>query len=768
MFSNIRRDIRFTLRVLRSHPSFTLSVAAIAATSIGLATAIFALADPYVLRGLPYPHPERLLAIEIRRAPATRLSTAPQLDNRLLQRRDVFDKAALLRHEGPVRGLLNDTVVSLRIARCTTDLLDILGLPAAGTSEPFLLLTEASRARFGLDPSAPARFARANGATTTVAGVLPRSFLLPSNHLAFPIDALLVVGQESSATDGTVIARMRADVSIERVRGVLSHTPASAAGATVVVRRLDEFMTRRGRDTGWGALVASALVLLVAVANVGNLVIAQGLKRRREVVTRFILGASRRQVFRLLLLEVMVLGVGSVVLGLLGAGVVLRAANRLAPVEYLALGSPALTLRVCVAVVACGSFFVIAGAVIQWLTSQRAALAASSFVNGGTRTTATTGRLVLIAVQAALSSILITGSVFVVRSYFNVTSQDPGLNTNALAVTAQYGDEAAGQLLQEVIEQTLTRLRQMIEVSEAAAAIGPMLDRTVLMGGFFAGGAGVAVTPLQVTPNYFSVASARMVSGRPLQSGDRGRTGVVVNQRLATMAWPGQSAVGQRVGLRRESEVVGVVQDSFSLAWDVAPSPMVYSLIDQPSGCTGGCNQVTYLIRAHAQKQHPSMDAIQAAVTAVHRDALVLEVSSIDERLRGSIKDRSFAALVLGMFSVGSMLVCALGLGGFVTFVVTSRVHELAIRAALGARAGQLLRVVLVPALGYATLGIAIGSLISIWTSRALVAFLYGVSPGDVPTVCLAIASMMVVVCVAGAVPARRAIQLPPAAVMRQ
>jgi len=211
-----------------------------------------------------------------------------------------------------------------------------------------------------------------------------------------------------------------------------------------------------------------------------------------------------------------------------------------------------------------------------------------------------------------------------------------------------------------------------------------------------------------------------------------------------------------------------VVRDAFDVALDEPPTPAVYSIINHPSGCTEGCNAVNYVIHLHRGSRETDLAGpVAREVRAGDGGGILQTFNTVGERLQGSIKDRSFALLVFGLFGLTAAVVCAAGLAGLTAFVVASRTQELAIRASLGASAGHLLRVVAGPMLSSTLVGILAGLVLAFWLSRWLSAFLYGLAPGDSPTLLLAVLLMLAVTAGSSVLPALRALSRPLVPAMR-
>jgi ABC-type antimicrobial peptide transport system permease subunit len=347
--------------------------------------------------------------------------------------------------------------------------------------------------------------------------------------------------------------------------------------------------------------------------------------------------------------------------------------------------------------------------------------------------------------------------------------QDTGFSANVLVLTTSYPDECVGHTLEQRISATVRGLQLVPGVEAAGALIGQMLNRRLIFGGVTIRGEAVAATPKAVTPEYFVAAGTRLIAGRTLTAEDRNRSAIVINESLARRYWPDGLPVGKSVSLggTSVSEVVGVVSDNLDVALDRRPVATVFSLLENPSGCTGDCNDVSYLVRGQRSPEELRALAVRT-VERLNEDAVVTETGTVAERLGESVQDRAFAALVLVLFAGACAGVSVAGVVGIVAFVVTRRTHEIALRVAIGATPVRVLRLVLGEVVAAAAAGVVVGGVAAHWGSRALEHLLYQVKVGDWGTVFVASLAMMGATMAAAAVPVLRALRIPPSSALRQ
>jgi predicted lysophospholipase L1 biosynthesis ABC-type transport system permease subunit len=371
-------------------------------------------------------------------------------------------------------------------------------------------------------------------------------------------------------------------------------------------------------------------------------------------------------------------------------------------------------------------------------------------------------RFTMAAGQSAVTMILIVGAALLGRSFFNLVVQDTGFAGEPVVVTVSYPAAHTREPLQRDIEATIDRLRRIPGVSVAAAATGGMVDGSTAGTVLRIDGRMTMVETKSVTTTYFDAVGSAIIAGRPLAGDDRQNRGLVVNARAAAL-WPDGSAVGRSIPRGGgTATIVGVVADTFDRALDVPPAPMVFTVLNAP---TSG-SRVNFVIRA-TQPLEALRGPAERAISAVNRDAIVTDVSAIDDRLAASIRDRSFATLVSALFAIAGIGVCVSGLVGLVSFVVARRTREIAIRTALGAQRHHVRRMVMRQALTAALTGGIAGLVTGWWLSRGLESLLYGIEPGDMLTLASGALLMLVVVTFASWLPARRALRLSPTIALR-
>ncbi len=793
LMDSFSSNLRHASRSLTRRPGAVAGTLVVLTLGIGLSAVMFALADPFVLRVLPYSAPDELVAISV--SPTRQTSIPIPKLSEWQARRDLFVDLAAYLTEPTVRLRTPDGGAVLRMTAVTDNFFSVLGVrfsppptwtptqsSATNVDVPILV---AANLPVALATSAVGdnwvgrAFDRQDGGAVRIVGQLPASFLFPKPNSKVVIDAVRVfephdvvedikrspTGSSFSSSPLSLIARLQPGVTLAQVEAALMPASADHRAVTISVALLAEQMTASVRPLATGALVAGLLILLLCAANVANLQLAHGIYRRRDIATREALGATRLDIAGLILAEFGILTAVGTGIGLLVTRIVLRITVHVIPAEYSGLGSPALTGRVVTFALAAGVLVMLAGLVPSWIAWRTAPGALFNRTTARDTRAVRALRFAMAASQSAVAILLLTGAVLLGRSYFTLVTQHTGFGATSAAVSVSYPEQVKGASLQSDIEATVDRLRRLPGVLVAAATTGGLVD-DMRSGGGGMRIRGTMVPPFNrktVTPRYLEAIGSRVISGRAFAPDDRGFESLIVNESFARRYFPDAPAVGQVVTMGvTTATIVGVAADTFDIALDTPPEPTVFVPLDKPA--VG--YRITYVLRLDDTRLQLA-DLIRREVGAVNRDAVVVDGSSLRDRLLESVRRRSFATLVLVCFAVAALGVTSAGLIGIVTFVVARRTREIAIRLALGATTGQVRRVVMGEAVGAASAGVAAGVILGRWLSRALESLLYGVTPGDWTMTLAAGLFMLVIVLFSSWLPSRRAQRLSPTIALR-
>jgi putative ABC transport system permease protein len=662
----------------------------------------------------------------------------------------------------------------------TRDFFDVLGVPvtmpvnwrpALAGGDEAVLITEAGRARLPRQTSPLGlRVPTVSGPSLAIAGTLPPSFLFPDAGQVRDVAAIrpydpgavietvLMRGRVRMTNRPTILARLQPGLSLEAVRSALAMPLAGGLRLNVQIERVTDRMTKQVRPAAFGAMAAGALILLVCAANVTNLLMARGAFRTAEVATRQALGATSLDLVRLRAFEMLLVTMASVGVGLLIAWGVLVLAAQSAPDEYVTLGAPGMSWRVAGAGATVGLGIVLFGLLPASLLGTRTRhIPAAARFSGSPAVRWL--RFMFAAGQAAVAMVLVVGAGMVVQSYVNLVSQDIGYNADSIAIDVGATLRPGFNL---ELERSLEQLRRVQGVVNVAAT-NRLIRRGSSLTSVEVEGKAVTVDYRRVTPEFFEAAGIAVRYGRTLGAADEPGRQIVVNEALAARLWPGITAVGQVLtrGVDRHSTVVGVVQDTLDRALDEPPTPVFYTLYDP----TRTEERLTYVVRTR-DRAVPYSDLRRAVLTS-WGEVEVTSIARLGDRVGDTVRDRSFATLMLGLFGVAGAAVTTAGLVGIVTFGVARRTREIAIRMAIGASARHVLGIVTRESLVAAVSGGVTGLLVGRWLSRWLEHLVFGITAGDWMTTALAGIALAGVMLSASHIAARRALHVPPTLALR-
>jgi predicted permease len=779
-------DFTHAFRSLARRPAGTTALVLVLALGVGLTSAMFALVDPFLLRPLPYRDPDRLVVVTLSSgairliAKDTALPTYPQWRDR----KDLFVDLAAWSHYAEQAMSVGDRTEELHTQQVSGNFFAVLGqegslAPAwpdiARTQEPVLALTDRGHRKIGAPLNASVEDSL--GGRHRVAAVLSPDFLFPSAGRTVVLDGLIPYepglvldirrwntrGAPSNYEELYFIGRLVPGVSTRQVEAALSWSNAAGEVAKVQVVPLVEMMTERVRPSALGALAAGGLILLVCIGNVANLLIARSAHRTREMATRAALGASRMALARLTAIESLVVATLGTGIGVAVASIALDVMMAITPVEYTALGAPAITGRVWLFAAAAGLTVTTLASVPSWFTRRTGSGAIFGWHGTGDAPKLRPIRFLVTAAQSAVAVVLVIGAALLLRSYINLVGQDPGFDRGTVAVSVRMPPGITGAALQTEVEVSLAKLQRLPTVRDVAASFGKMVDRVGSGSGLTVNGRDAYTDRKEVTLGFFEAAGLSIVEGRALRDEDRDRAGIVVNRAFARTHWPDDSAVGKTVGFgTRQVPIVGVTNDVFDAALDAMPKPTIFLLFYDRVTAAG----LTFLIRSDGNAE-PLREPVRRALASVNPRIAIREYSTVGSRLSHSVRDRSFATLMLTLFASAALSVSLAGIISVVMFIVTGRTREIAIRMAIGAQRHHVRWLVVREVLWAAAAGAVAGVVAGHGLSGTIESLVYGVDAGSWSTSIVAAAVAVLVMAFAASVPARRAVRLQPTDALR-
>jgi predicted permease len=797
MLDSLRQDLRFAMRSLRRSPGFAAVAVLTLALGIGANTAIFSVVNGVLLQPLALARPEQLLALgegRVGGAPTDLGGTSPA--SFLDWRREAAPVAAMAAwDEGQLTLTGMGEPETLDGVNTVGDFFGVLGVaPLVGraTTEadelaeaPVVVLSYAAWQRlFGGDPGAVGRSIVLEGTARTVVGVMPPDFRFPSAGASYWKPARLSPEMRANRDQYylSVVARLAAGVSIERAQGVLETVasrlrrewPQYNTDLRINAVPLKETIVGDVRARLAILMGAVSLVLLIACANLGNLMLARSVTRRREVAVRQALGAGRRRIVMQLLTESLVLALAGGAAGLLvGAGllrVLLAQRSVVLPrAEEVGLDGTVLAFTLGIATLAGIAFGIVPALRLSHARS-------SDALREGTRGSAghAWARSALVVSELALAMVLLAGAGLLLHSFALLTRVDPGLRTERLLTF----DVSLRGRDPDFVPRSLERLRALPGVRAASVtSFLPVSGRGV--GAWF----NIIDRPLPpdrtppgeayrvVTPDYFTTAGVPLLRGRALTDDDRAgrQSSVVINDALARKYWPGESPLGKEIYLGApdnrivdHATIVGVVGDTRDAGLGADPLPIVYI----PLGLVPKWPFFSYMIRTTGEPEAIAR-AARDVMRSLDPSLAIRNVRSMDDRVRESVAPARWSMALLTLFAGVALAMAAVGVFGVLSFLVTQRTRELGIRMALGAAPGEVRRMVVAHAARLAIIGAALGLAGALVLGRVMEGLLYGISSTDPATYAAVTAVLLAIAVLASWLPARRATRVDPMVALR-
>jgi putative ABC transport system permease protein len=795
----LMQDVRYALRLLRRNPAFTLAVVVSIALGVGAETAVFSVVNAVLLRPLAVAHPDRLVAIA--EHPSGGSQDRPAVSGPDFA--DFHDQSTSFEHLAAVLTFtfpVTDAGEPI-MARCTgvsENFFDAIGLkPMLGRvyrPEEYhvgntVILSEGFwQRRFGGDPGVVGKTLYLNHAPQQVIGVMPRSPDLFSDTdlwLTYVPDYEWARQRDNRFL--SLIGLLRPGVSAAQARQELQalyrRMPGVAANATIELSPLRDQVVGGVREALLVLLGAVGLVLLIACANVANLLLARGAARRQEIATRYALGASRGRMIRQFLTESLLLsalgGTAGVLLALgLVRGLLSVASEYLPRASGIQVDLPVLVFGIVISLAA-GMIFSIAPVA----AASRDALHDSVKARGMTGPKERSTRGALVAAELGIAVILLTGAGLLARSFWQVLNVTPGFRADhVLTLRLRVPDErVATPFYPDLLERVAHR------PGIDAAAVSDCMPT-----GFLAG-ADLLVPDRAIDPSHVPTADACFISadyfralGIPLLAGrwfgdvDAATTlpVVIVSEAVARELWPGQAAVGRQLAVTYRSlgrpmddapatrTVVGIVADVRQRGLET-PSRMAVYLPYQQDATRRSLRAMVLFARTAGEPESMAR-SVQQDVRALAPDVPLQAVSSLEAALHQTLAPRTFSLVLLATFAGCALLLASGGLYGVISYAVARRAREIAIRMALGARKVDVLQMVLGEQLRWLAAGLLAG-LTGAWgLAQFLRGMLFGIGAADGWTFAGVIVLLSVVSVAACWNPASRAVRVDPLAVLRE
>lgn len=812
------QDVRYALRIVRRVPGF----AAIAVLSIGLGiganAAIFSIVNAVMLRALPYAEPERLVGIwgtQLRSGGRQFLSPAAFLD--------VRNQAGTLQQVEGVQYITFNLVAAAgpqRVAgaRASAGMFSLLGLGAVqgrvfaqgedeAASPPVAILSYSLWQRqFGSDPRAVGQSVILNGLAHTVVGVVPATLQYPLNGPDVWVPFAMTPEERTvrHTSNVQVFGRLRQGASARDAAAELTNMARRQERdvsqykdwASLVIPLGEQMVSDDVRQALLLLLVAAGLVLLIACANVGNLLLARSAARAQEISMRIALGARRSRLVRQLLTESLVLATAGGVLGMGLAYSVVLALQGIVPPTVLERSRGSLAIDESVLMFSL-AITVLATVIFGVGPAMRLSGAASTVSLGGT-TRRSTGsqrdrrvRSALVIVETALSLVLLIGAGLLMNSFWRLQRVDPGFQSDRLLTFRialpeyEYRDRLVpagdtfvweGRQVPQFFDELLRRLQGTPGVTGAAASgYAPLTGENNSAsfqkeGADWVDGAGRVRTAYfrPVSANYFRTLGVPLLRGRELTDRDlQGAPPVaIINETMAKQHWPGEDPIGRRFRTSPQMPwrtIVGVVSDVRYQGLDEPAIPEMYFAYGQ---ALWPQHTMTVLVRTAANPTD-LVATIRREVTSLDANLPIYDVRTMDQWIAKSLAAPRFNLVLLGAFAGLALVLASVGIYGVVSHSVTQRTRELGLRMAVGADQRDVVAMVLRESLAVVAAGIGVGLAAALVGARAVAGLLFGIGPMD-PATWGAVTSLLVgVAFLASYVPARRATRIDPMIALR-
>jgi predicted permease len=798
----LAQDLRYTVRTLARTPAFALTALVVVSLGIGATTAAFSLTDFVLVRPLPFPDGDRLVKVWEQRPGFSRMELSPA------NYRDLKKMATSYAAFAAYRGLAVNLVgasAPLRIegAVFTADLLDVLGVrpflgrgfTAAddldGAPGTVLLSYGLWQREFGGNPSIVGTTVRLDDQVYTVVGVMPREFHFPSRDAQMwtPMRFAPVEFEDRNDNYLHVIARLRGGVTLDAARSEMAllaarlqrQYPKENAHTAASVIRLRDEVSQQTRLLLAALLGAAACVLLIACANLANLLLARAIVRRREMAVRMALGAGGERLFRQLLTESLLLtGLGGV-LGVALAAVTLPVLSRLVPSALPIAEVPSIDLRVlafaAIVTTLTGVAFGIIPLVQQYRDRGSGGLREGARAIGGRRERL---RGALVVAEITASVVLLVTCGLLLRALWRIQAIDPGFTTErALAVRTslpmpRYETAAVRS---RFYARVLSEIRAVPGVSDAAYI--SFMPLSEVRGGIFPVGIGGVLEDRRenhvaflrhVTPGFFDTLGIPLQRGRDVSESDTNRTQyvAVVSASFAKQFFPGQDPIGRRFNFARADRIiVGVVGDIKMRGLTRVSEPQVYIPDQQmPDGVLVWYAPKDLVIRTTGDPL-ALVPTVRAIVQSADADVPLSRVQTLEALVGGDTASRVAQLRVLGAFAFIAVLLGGVGIHGLLAFAVSARTTEIGVRMALGAQRADIVSMIARRSLMLTVIGIVGGVALAYAAGRAIQSLLVGVTPGDGLTFAVAIGLALAMAAAGSLRPALRAARVDPVAVMR-
>jgi putative ABC transport system permease protein len=804
------QNVRYALRNLRKRPVFSVIVVFTLALGIGANTAIFSVVDAVLLAPLPYSDPDKLVVLWAKNEKQN-LTQQPVSYPNIVDLREashVFERLSVVR--GELFSLTDrDEPERVTGVRVSTNILTLLGVtPALGRNflpeeeQPAkasvaLLSHGLWQRRYAGDPRLLGQAIIIDGKSYTVIGILPAWLKQPGMTLVNLSDPDVWIPVVPAASEQNrnfanmrIVARLKMGVTRAQAQSEVDtlgarlekQYPDSNTNLRFGVVGLREQLTGRVSKALWILLGVVGCVLLIACANVANLLLARAASRQSEIAVRNALGATRPQLIRELLTECMVLSLTGGLLGLLLAYLGVTVMTSLSSGGIPRADEIGISREVLLFTMLLSLLTGLAFGIVPALQSSRSQLTedlkeAKKGASGSVRHRRSLNALVVI--EIALALVLVAGAGLMMRSFRSVLGIDPGfdphnvLTFSAALPLATYKDQ---QQHVQFFERALAKIRALPGVEAAAGTF------RVPIAGFATAIFSVQGKPVPtgqapiadyraITVGYFRAIGIRLLKGREFTERDSADApdAVIVNEELARRSWPGEDPIGKRlqVGteLTRWRQVVGVVGNARLSGLEAKVDPAIY--VPFPQNSWPNALRNSFIVLRATTDPQSLIPAIRRELRSVDPTFPITQIRTMDEIVGDSLSQRRFNTALLALFAFVAVALAAVGIYGVMSYAVSQRTREMGIRMALGAEQSDITKLVTSNGARLAALGIAIGVVAAAISSRLMSSLLFGITATDPMTFVFTALLLAAVTLLASYIPSRRAARTDPIAALR-
>ena len=811
---SLRQDLGYGLRTLVKNPGFTIVAVLALALGTGANTAIFSVINGVLLRPLPFQEPDRLVMVWTNNTKSNQPQNAISVPD-FLDYRDngVFEKIACLSYDdfnltgGDQPEHVQGTMVS-------ANFFSVLGVAPqlgraflpnedqAGADRAVIISNALWKRRFGGDPALLNQTIQLNGTGFTVVGVAPPDFQSPekgddlwvpmsfdgADRLRFPSITGPGDLKKRVVRFLKAVARLKPGVALNSAQAEMStiagrlekQYPDSNTGFGINLVPLHRQIVGDIRPALLLLLAAVGLVLLIACANVANLLLARAAARQKEIAIRVALGAGRARLIRQLLTESVMLAIVGGALGLVLAWVGLRVLVRINPanvprLDEIGIDGYVLGFTMLVSVLT-GLLF----GLVPALQASRPDLN-ETLKEGARGSTGGIGRQrvrsVLVVTEIALTQMLLIGAGLMIKSFYSLQQVNPGFNADrilTMQVTLPPLKYAEDSQITAFYEQALKRIEALPGVQAASAATSLPLTGNSISRRFTVDGRAPASTNERLSANYFAISpdyframGIRLVSGRSFTDQDRDKSQqvIIINDTMRRRFWPNEEGIGKHISITAEAgvsrEIVGVVADVKNSSLDAESGLEIYEPYLQSPW-----SFMALAVRTMADPLRLA-PVVKDEILAIDKGQPVYDVKTMAQIVGDSVSQPRLYMLLLGIFATIALVLSAVGIYGVMNYSVNQRKHEIGIRMAIGAQPSDILKMIVGQGMLLASLGVVIGVVAAFFLGRIIEMLLFGVSGRDLMTFLGLPVVLVLVSLLSSYIPARRATRVDPMIALR-